>query len=83
METSDAAAKEANQSEEKPEIVTDENENRKVAAEALKKLDKVKKIIEVNGSDHLNMIFHELIENVEQTKFKNQNKSDIRNFFRS
>ena len=55
METSDAAAKEANQSEEKPEIVTDENENRKVAAEALKKLDKVKKIIEVNGSDHLNM----------------------------
>ena len=36
METRDAAAEEANQSEEKPEIVTDEDENRKItAAEAL------------------------------------------------
>ena len=35
-ETSDAAAEEANQSEEEPEIVTDEDENRKItAAEAL------------------------------------------------
>ena len=35
METRDAAAEEANQSEEKPEIATDEDENRKIAAEAL------------------------------------------------
>ena len=35
METSDAAAEEANQSKEEPEIVTDEDENRKIAAEAL------------------------------------------------
>ena len=34
METSDAA-EEANQSKEEPEIVTDEDENRKIAAEAL------------------------------------------------
>ena len=74
METSDAAAKEANQSEEEPEIVTDEDKNKKItAAEALKKLDEVKNLIEVNGSDHLNMIFNELIENVEQMKLKNQN----------
>ena len=36
---------------------------------------------EVNGSDHLNMIFNELIENVEQMKVKNQKQSDIRNIF--
>ena len=42
-------------------------------AEALKKLDEVKSFIEVNGSDHLNMIFNELIENVEQMKLKDQN----------
>ena len=36
--------------------------------EALKKLDEVKKFIEVNGSDHLNTIFVKLIENVEQMK---------------
>ena len=36
METSDAAAEKANQSEEEPEGVTDEDENRKItAAEAL------------------------------------------------
>ena len=34
MET-DAAAEEANQSEEEPEIITDEDENGKIAAEAL------------------------------------------------
>ena len=34
---------------------------------------------EVNESDHLNMIFNELIENVEQMKLKNQRQSDIRN----
>ena len=49
-----------------PKIVTNEDENSKtIAAEALKKLDEVKNFIEVNGSDHLNMIFNELIENVE------------------
>ena len=56
METSDAAANKANQSEEEPEIVTDEDKNRKITvAEALKKLDEVNSFIEVNGSDHLNM----------------------------
>ena len=33
---------EANQPEEEPEIVADEDENRKIAAEALKKLGEVK-----------------------------------------
>ena len=32
---------------------------------------------EVNGSNHLNMIFNELIENVEQMKVKNQKQSDL------
>ena len=50
-----------------------QDKNRKIAAETLKKLDEVKNFIEVNGSDHLNMIFNELIENVEQMKLKNQN----------
>ena len=40
------------------------------------------KLIEVNGSDHLIMIFNELIENVEQITLKNQKQSDIRSFFR-
>ena len=66
-----------------PEIVTDEDENRKMTAtEALKKLDEVKNSIEVNGSDYLNMIFNELIENVEQMTLKNQKQSDIRSSFR-
>ena len=65
-------------------IVTDEDENRKItASEALKKLDEVQNFIKVNGSDHLNMSFDELIENVEQMKLKNQKLSDIRSFFRS
>ena len=51
--------------------------------EALKKLDEVKKFIEVNGSDHLNMIFVKLIENVEQMKIKNQKQNYIWSFFRS
>ena len=43
MEMSHAAAEEANQSKVEPEIVTDEDENRKVtAAETLKNLDEVK-----------------------------------------
>ena len=76
-------AKEANQSEEEPEIVTDEDENRKITpAEALKKLDEVKNFIEINRSHHLNMIISESIENVEQMKPKNQKQSD-KSFFRS
>ena len=72
METRDVAAKEANQPAEKPQIVADEDDNRKTT-EALKKFDKVKNFIEVSGSDHLNRIFNELIEKVEQMKVKNQN----------
>ena len=65
METSD-------QSEKEQEIVTDRGGNRKIrVAEALKKLDEVKNFREVNGSDYLNMIFNESIENVEQIKLKN------------
>ena len=60
MEMSYDAAMEANQSKVEPEIVTDEDENRKVtAAETLKKPDEVKNFIEINGSYHLNMIFNE------------------------
>ena len=70
--------------EEEQKIVTDEDENWKITtAEALKKLDEVKKFIEVNGSGHLNMIFNESIEKVEQMKLKNQKQSDIRSFFKS
>ena len=66
-----------------PETVADEDENRKItAAETLKKLDEVKHFIEVNGSNNLNMIFNELIENVDQMTLKNQNQSDIRSLFR-
>ena len=84
IETSNAAAKKANQSKAEREILTDEDENRKTsAAEALKKLDEVKNFIEVNGSDHLNMIFNELIETVEQLKLKNKKQNDVRSFFRS
>ena len=38
--------------------------------------------MEVNGSDHLNIIFNALIENVKQVKLKNQKQIDIRSFFR-
>ena len=58
---SDAAAEEANQSEEEPDIIADENKNRKIAAEALKKLAEMKIFTEVNGSDHLNIIFNEVV----------------------
>ena len=47
------------------------------------KLDEVKYSIKVNRSDNLNMIFNELVENVERMKLKNQKLSDIRSFFRS
>ena len=71
METSDAAAEEAKQSEKEPEIVTEEDENRKIiVAEALKKFDELKNFIEVNRSAHLNMIFNELIENEAQKEKK-------------
>ena len=70
----DAAAKEANQSEEDPEILTDVDKNKKKpTAEAIKKLDEVKNFIEVNKSDHLNFTCNELIKNMEQMKPKNQN----------
>ena len=42
METSDATAEEAKQSKEESEIVTKEDENRKIAAEALKRLTNLK-----------------------------------------
>ena len=57
--------------------------DRQTAAEALKKLNKVKNFIEVNESDRLNVIFNESIENVEQMKLKNQKESYIRSFLRS
>ena len=50
-----------------PEIVTDEGKNRKTTvAEALETRDEGKYLIKVNRSDHLNMLFNELIENREQ-----------------
>ena len=53
------------------------------AAESLKKLGKVKNVIKLDESDHLNIIFNELIEKMEQVKLKNQKLSDIGSFFRS
>lgn len=77
-ETSDAAAEEASQPEEEPEILTNEDENRQITvAEVLKKLDEAKNFIAVNGSEDLNMIFDELIENTWQMKLQNQKQSDI------
>ena len=65
MDTSDAAAEEANQSEEEHEKVADDEQNRTItASEALEKPDEMKDFIEVNRADHLNMIFNELIKNV-------------------
>ena len=78
------AAKGVNQSQEEPELLSDEDENRKITAfEPLNKLDEVKNFIEVNGSNHLNMIFNESIENVEHMKLKNKKQSDVRSFLRS
>ena len=68
-------------SERSQRIVTDEDENRKIAAEALKRLDEVKNFIEVNGRDHLDMIFDKLIENV-VNKAQKPKQSDTRSFFR-
>ena len=80
------AAGEANQFGEEPEIVTDEDETRKItAAEALKKLDEVKNFIkstETTISSDQHLIFNEIIENVEQLKLKNLKQSDIRSFLK-
>ena len=43
----------------------------------------MKNFVELNGSEHLNIIFNELIENFEQMKLKNQKQNDIRSFSRS
>ena len=54
MEHVPLATEEANQTEEEPEIVTDEDAYRKITtAEVLKKSDEAKYFIEVNESDHL------------------------------
>ena len=42
----------------------------------------MKNLIEVNGSNHFDMIFDESVENVDQMKPKNKKQSDIRSFFR-
>ena len=77
-ETCDAAAEEASQPEEEPEMATNEDENRQITvAEVLKKLDEAKNFIAVNGSEDLNMIFDELIENTWQMKLQIQKQSDI------
>ena len=69
------AAKAVNQYETEPQTVADEDKNRKAtAAKALKKLDKIKNFIGVNGSNHLNITFNETIENVEQMTLKIQRK---------
>ena len=79
MEHDLLAADEANQSKEEPEIVTDEDENRKITSgDVLKKFNEVKKFIEVNGSNYLKIIINEFIENLEQMKHKNHKQSDIR-----
>ena len=57
-----------------PEIAN-EDDNRKIAAaEALKELHEVKNFIEIDGSDHLSIIFNELIENMERMTLKNQKR---------
>ena len=77
-ETCDAAAEGASQPEEEPEMATNEDENRQITvAEVLKKLDEAKNFIAVNGSEDLNMIFDELIENTWQMKLQIQKQSDI------
>ena len=77
-------AKKANKSKEETETVTDIDENRKITeAEATKKLDEVKNFIEVNRSDHMNIIFNDSLEIAKQMKLKNQKQSDIRSFFKS
>ena len=83
MEHDLLAADEANQSEEEPEIVTDEDENWKITSgDVLKKFNEVKKFIEVNGSNYLKIIINVFIENLEQMKHKNHKQSDIRSFIK-
>ena len=84
MEHDLLAADEANQSEEEPEIVTDEDENWKITSgDVLKKFSEVKNFIEVNGSNYLKIIINVFIENLEQMKNKNHKQSDIRSFIKS
>ena len=52
-------------------------------AEALKKPNEMKNFIKINGSNHLYMIFNDLVENVKQMKLKNKKQINIRSFFRS
>ena len=55
------------------ETVTDEDEIRKITAtEALKKLDEGKNLIEAKGSDHLYMIFNELMKMWSKWRPKNK-----------
>ena len=39
--------------------------------------------IKTNGSNHLYIIFNDLVENVKQIKLKNKKQTNIRSFFRS
>ena len=48
---------------------------------ALESLDGVKRSIEIQGDNHLNMI-NEVIERVECMKLKTQNKADISDFLK-
>ena len=50
IETSVAAADKASQSEEGSEIVTDKDENRKITAKALQKLDEMKNFKKTTGA---------------------------------
>ena len=43
----------------------------------------MKNFIKINGSNHLYMIFNDLVENVKQMKLKNKKQINIRSFFRS
>ena len=57
-----------------PEIANDDDNRKITAAEALKELHEVKNFIEIDGSDHLSIIFNELIENMERMTLKNQKR---------
>ena len=43
----------------------------------------MKNFIKINGSNHLYMIFNDLVENVKQMKLKNKKQINIRSSFRS
>ena len=74
------AAEEANQFQEEPEIVTDEDENRKITAiEVIKKLMKWKLYRKRPFEHDLEWVNWKCGAN----EAKNQKESDIRGFFRS